>query len=575
MVLLKVRGVCWDPHQWRTRVFPAVGSSGSFSKDAYAEVTRVLNSQPNVTIKMRLMSEVPPGMIFVAGAPSFNVPILKLTHLFDMPVHDFYVDKFEVTNRQYKQFVEQGGYKRREFWKQPFVENGKAIPWDEAIARFRDKTGVAGPSTWELGEYPSGHDEYPVTGVSWYEASAYAEFAGKSLPPIAYWSRAAAPTLASHLFVSKSNFSGTGLRAVGASSAMNVLGLYDVAGNAKEWCWNEAGVNTGMRFILGGGFSDPNYLFNDADAQSAFARGDSFGFRLVKYSDDAPLSAAVTNPASAWKRDYSKEKPVSEESFNQYARFYTYDKTPLDAVVEYSRDEQYWRKEKVVYNAAYNHERIPAFLFLPKSASPPFQTLVYYPGSGAQNETNNDNIEFDRVSFLVKSGRAVLFPIYKGTYERGDGVVVPPGSTVHRDRRIQQYQDVARSVDYLETRQDIDRTKLGYYGFSWGGGMGAHFPALEKRFNVSVLALAGFRMEPVLPEVDSFNFASHVTIPTLMLSGRYDFTFPVEQSQKPFFERLGATEKRQIMFDIGHAFLPIEFARESIAWMDKYLGPVN
>ena len=184
---------------------------------------------------------------------------------------------------------------------------------------------------------------------------------------------------------------------------MNVLGLYDVAGNAKEWCWNEAGVNTGTRFILGGGFSDPNYLFNDADAQSAFARGDSFGFRLVKYLDDAPLSAAVTNPASAWKRDYSKEKPVSEETFNQYARFYTYDKTPLDAVVEYSRDEQYWRKEKVVYNAAYNHERIPAFLFLPKSASPPFQTLVYYPGSGAQNETNNDNIEFDRVVVLVDS----------------------------------------------------------------------------------------------------------------------------------------------------------------------------
>jgi eukaryotic-like serine/threonine-protein kinase len=107
--------------------------------------------------------------------------------------------------------------------------------------------------------------------------------------------------------------------------------------------------------------------------------------------------------------------------------------------------------------------------------------------------------------------------------------------------------------------------------------MGAHFPALEKRFKVSVLVLAGFRMEPVKPEADSFNFASHVTIPTLMLSGRYDYTFPVEQSQKPFFDLLGTPKahKLHLLFDTGHAFLPVEFAKESLAWLNKYLGPPN
>jgi dienelactone hydrolase len=201
--------------------------------------------------------------------------------------------------------------------------------------------------------------------------------------------------------------------------------------------------------------------------------------------------------------------------------------------------------------------------------------LVYFPGSNAQTEKNSERIEFERVAFLVRSGRAVLLPVYKGTYERGDGARLPLNTTIHRDGRIQQYQDVARSVDYLESRPDIDKTKIGYFGSSWGGGMGAHFPALEKRFKVSVLALPGFLLEPTRPEADSFNFAPRVTIPTLMLSGKYDFTFPMEQSQKPFFEALGSKEKVHRVFDTGHIWLPSEFARESLAWLDKYLGPAR
>jgi hypothetical protein len=98
-------------------------------------------------------------------------------------------------------------------------------------------------------------------------------------------------------------------------------------------------------------------------------------------------------------------------------------------------------------------------------------------------------------------------------------------------------------VDYLETRSDIDKNKLGFYGDSWVGGMGASIPALEKRLRVSVLANGGFSVTPTLPEVDQFNFAAHVTIPTLVLNGRYDFTFPVETSRLPIDEALRADRK--------------------------------
>ena len=47
---------------------------------------------------------------------------------------------------------------------------------------FQDKTGRPGPSTWELGMYPDGQDDWPVNGVSWYEAAAYAAYADRQLP---------------------------------------------------------------------------------------------------------------------------------------------------------------------------------------------------------------------------------------------------------------------------------------------------------------------------------------------------------------------------------------------------------
>ena len=59
-----------------------------------------------------------------------------------------------MTNRQFKQFVDQGGYQKRE-WKTPFVQGQEAGFLGEAMAVFRDTTGRPGPSTWEGGTFPT------------------------------------------------------------------------------------------------------------------------------------------------------------------------------------------------------------------------------------------------------------------------------------------------------------------------------------------------------------------------------------------------------------------------------------
>ncbi len=115
-------------------------------------------------------------------------------------------------------------------------------------------------------------------------------------------------------------------------------------------------------------------------------------------------------------------------------------------------------------------------------------------------------------------------------------------------------KDLGRSIDYLETRSDIDHDRIGYYGFSWRAQMGAIMPALERRLQVSVLAGAGLSQGKGRPEVDAINFAPRVTLPTLMLNGHYDFFFPLKTSQEPMFRLLGTPNehKRLDIVERGH-----------------------
>jgi dienelactone hydrolase len=140
---------------------------------------------------------------------------------------------------------------------------------------------------------------------------------------------------------------------------------------------------------------------------------------------------------------------------------------------------------------------------------------------------------------------------------------------------IQDHKDLARSVDYLETRKDVDFDKLAYYGYSWGAREGLNFTALEKRFKASILLAGGLDDGTLAPEIDQINFAPRVTVPTLMLNGREDFRFPYEESQKPMFLLLGAKEKQHVRIPGGHVPSRLEIIKATLEWLDRHLGPVE
>jgi len=542
-------------------------------------ITADYTDPPAINIVLDEAQNAPPGMVRVSWFKNvwteLSIFLAGLEHVKGVPLPDYWIDKYEVTNKQFKEFVDRGGYEKREYWKYPFVEDERILPWEQASARFRDETGRPGPATWKLGEFPRGQEAYPVRGVSWYEAAAYAEFAGRSLPTIFHWAWAAGLPW-SDAVVPFSNFAAEGPAAAETFKGMSPYGTYDMAGNVKEWCWNLAG--SGKRYSLGGAWNEPLYMFNSPDALSPFDRAPNQGFRCAKYL--GPLPQNVTDPISPPSRDYQREKPVSDDVFRLYRSLYSYDRTPLNPKIEpTSVSGEGWNRERISFDAAYGKERVLALLFLPKKSKPPFQAVILFPGSDVIYLRSSDLLETWGFDFILKSGRAVLYPIYKGTFERGDGLQtdVPATTSFYRDHMILWAKDMRRSMDYLETRPEIDRNKVGFYGISWGGALGAILPAIENRLKVSVLALGGFWLAPALPEVDQLNFAPRVTIPTLMLNGRYDFFFPVETSQLPMFRLLGTPKehKRHKLYDSAHMIPFNEWVKETLNWLDRYLGPVR
>jgi formylglycine-generating enzyme required for sulfatase activity/dienelactone hydrolase len=535
---------------------------------------------------------LPKNMVHIPGIKiSFNRP--SLTDAQSIDISDFLIDKFEVTNTEYKAFIDSGGYLNKQYWNQPFIIDGKTLTWEEAMSLFIDKSGRKGPSTWEGGDFPKGKDNYPVCGVSWYEAAAYAKFIGKSLPTVYHWWRAAGFDYETYLprevfgfdlgwynsyIILKSNLNGLDLAPVGTYRGMTGYGTLDMVGNVREWCWNEA-IPSNQRNILGGGWNDPTYLATGSYAQPPFDRSQTNGFRCVSYLYTDENLSTLKNPfQQSVSRDFMKEKPVSDQQLEIFRRMFAYDKTNLNAVIESEdKSDKHWTKQKISFDAAYNDERVMAYLFLPKNSKPPYQTVIYFPGSGALDLLSSDTLQLNVVDFIIKNGRAVIYPVYKGTYERKYELSATSNSDlVYREHVIQWYKDLARSIDYLESRDDIDTSKLAYYGYSWGGRMGPLMTVMENRIKVSILYVAGFGGR-CLPEVDPFNYVHRVKIPTLMLNGKYDATFPYETSQKPLFELLGTSpeNKRIFIYESGHFVPKDDLIKETLNWLDKYFGQVK
>jgi serine/threonine protein kinase/formylglycine-generating enzyme required for sulfatase activity/dienelactone hydrolase len=548
-----------------------------------AEGAVLVGSRPaELRVRLDEIGTIPEGMVRIRGGSakanmawldSANMPVLNLP--------DFLLDRYEVTNRQFKEFVEAGGYEKPEYWKHGFVKDGAEISRQAAMKLFVDRTGRPGPAAWEDGDFPKGQENHPVAGVSWYEAAAYAEFAGKRLPTVYHWTLAAGDLsfVDVGFVIPQSNFRGKGPAAVGTFHGVTSHGVYDMAGNVKEWCFNEA--PDGHRVIAGGGWNEPEYMFQNADKYAPCFRAANFGFRCMKLLADDGVWEQAGRPVR-YRRLPSVVDEVescSDEVFEIYRKLYDYGEAELQPVVETAEDVSiYTHRESVTFNAAYGNERMIAYLYLPRQGKPPFQTVIYFPGDGAWSVHSISGYgSAETYESHTRSGRAFVFPVLQGTFER-NLPVDQQTRTTETEKWIMRAKDFRRTIDYLETRpKEFDLSKLAYEGLSRGASWGGILPAIEPRIKVAVMFGGGLHLD-FPPEYNHANFTPRVAIPVLLQDGKYDFIFPVESSQKPFLRLFGAEQKdkHHKTYETGHSsWLKNEVRKDELEFLDKYFGPAK
>jgi len=203
----------------------------------------------------------------------------------------FLIDQHELTNAEFQKFVAAGGYRDQTFWPETLIVNGHPVPWAKGVQAFVDQSGLPGPRFWRDGTYPEGKRNHPVVGVSWYEAMAYARWAGKDLPTSGQWWRAALGDSGGVLPWGndvktadlRANFGLVGTQVVESYPlGVSPFGCFDMAGNVREWLRDPAPDNN-HRLVVGGSWQDPSYMFQSSHAEG-FGPGfadQAIGFRLV------------------------------------------------------------------------------------------------------------------------------------------------------------------------------------------------------------------------------------------------------------------------------------------------------
>ena len=527
---------------------------------------------------------VPPGTAYVPGG-SYKLVGYGQPTATSVPLRPFLIDRYEVSNREYAEFVSAGGYRRAELWTQPIRDEGRTLSFEGAMRRFVDRTGLPGPRGWSGGTFPDGQADHPVADVSWYEADTYARFRGKRLPTIFQWEKAARDgvfTVTGEVVMPwglqrgadpRANFDGTGTVPVRQGPfGMGPYGVFHMAGNVSEWTRNAA---PGGFVTAGGAYTDPPYLFGDYGIFPGLASFERIGFRCALAlpgtageEGESPISR--TEQAPAYPRS-------SRAQFEAWLEHYRYDRTPSEGRVEERVETPDWTRERVSFLGAYG-ERLQAWLYLPKSARPPYQVVQFVPGSNVyRGEPVSSIAEGSRLASIVKAGRAlfiVVLPGYPGR-EWPMGFRRPDGKTVaFRQRAVGESVDMRRGIDYLETRKEVDLARLAFMNvsISWQGIL---FSAVEPRYRSVVLLSDGLYPEQSewVPEANPVNFAPHIRAPKLMVNGRWDEDFAFRTEAEPLYKLL--SEPKQLeLYDGGH-IPPAEVVVPVVnAWLDRTMGPV-
>tara|TARA_B100001057_G_scaffold287564_1_gene287642 strand:+ start:1815 stop:4070 length:2256 start_codon:yes stop_codon:yes gene_type:complete len=527
-------------------------------------------------ISLQIEGSVPAGMIYIQGG-NF-VPALTGQGVDPVFLHPFYIDKFEVTNQEFKEFLDAGGYENAQYWvEMDFIKEGVSLSFQEAKSIMIDSTGMTGPAGWEVGTYIQGTENMPVTGISWYEALAYARYKGNILPPMFHWAKAAFPpdeilSPISPKLLKLANFSKESIKVVGQGEG--AYGTFDMAGNAKEWVWNIFG---GRGLTLGGAFDEPTYLASQTSPEPRMNRSLKNGFRTVRLINSRDLNPYGDPIQTQAPRDLSFYKPMNDEVFNVYSRsFQVSSSKPKYDEIYIDESHPVWTKERISLDVGYNNEKMDLLIFRPKQVYGSSSPVIVHPGANYYTtppEIDDINPGEFSLDFLIKSGKTLVWPAWKGSLNRMPDNRGSSEDTLRRFRNqfVAWVEDTDKTLDYLETRPDIDTDNIFYLGMSYGALFNTHTLLFEDRYKGAILYVGGaFPTYP--PLVDGINHLPRIKTPLLMLNGEQDYLVP-KSAANFFYQSTGTAieDKKIVFYDSGHWPLPRnQMIKETLSFIEKY-----
>ena len=569
--------------------FPIGVYSVRLDKEGFAPRT-LLEANPGLAFnnvdeepyRLKLLSanQTDGSTVLVQGG-EFPTPFIMTRDRFHLD--DFLIDRLEVSNAEFKAFIDAGGYVDPALWSDyPDRET------DPPHTRFTDSTGATGPASWEFGSYATGAEDLPVTGVSWYEAQAYARWTGRHLPTVFDWARATLSPLEweqpiASVAVESANITGAVLQPVGQSGSLTASGASDLIGNAREWT---SSTTHDLGMLIGGSFESPRVQYAFPLPTDRLDRSSQNGFRLVTYLGERNARLAT---ALDWELSGDVVyRPVSDETFEGIRAFFTYEPGALnadDARIVSETDEGDWVRRVVELPTIDIDDPLPVHLFMPKSTPPPYQPVFFVPPSdsfGSTLSTADVDITDYFLDVIVRDGRALVWPVYAGTHERFDGkwvqehdAFVARSAHAHRLRR----NEVGRVIDYLTDNPYFDGDHIGLIARGFGATFAVHsMLALERRIRAVVL------WNPLYPHgakdienpvINPATYWPRMNQPVLAAIGRDHHFANRLWDPRLLMQMIGTDSEHKVLkvYEGSHWPLPRrKLLADSIDWLDRYLG---
>lgn len=244
----------------------------------------------------------------------------------------------------------------------------------------------------------------------------------------------------------------------------------------------------------------------------------------------------------------------------------------------------------VSYDSVHD-QRVTAILTLPKRFAPPYPAVVLLAGSGGNKDTDYVRVVADVMASLGYATISIDAQYHGERARPGrSGDIHLLYNPTNRDAWIQTVVDLRRAVDYLQSRPDIQKDRIGFLGFSQGGMIGATFIGVEPRIRAAVLAVAGAGFAEwarhtnlVKPEqipqlelgaavTDPIYFVGRFRGPILMLSAKRDELIPKSATEALFAATGGRAEIKWYDVTHGSPAALVAVVNDVRAFMLKNLG---